>query len=94
MSNLYKSRCEGVTSAPITLQSVMGRLVHIGLGSSSLVAHVLHFPLPPREQICNRHCSNKHTHPALGGLQIPDGLVVRRRSCTSHPGVLGSIPKR
>jgi hypothetical protein len=26
------------------------------------------------------------------GLQIPDGLVVR--SCTSHPGVLGSIPKR
>jgi hypothetical protein len=29
--------------------------------------------------------------PALGGLQIPDGLVVR--SCTSHPGVLGSIPK-
>ena len=32
--------------------------------------------------------------PALpvGGLQIPEGLVVR--SCTSHPGVLGSIPKR
>ena len=27
--------------------------------------------------------------PRLGGLQIPDGLVVR--SCTSHPGVLGSI---
>jgi hypothetical protein len=32
------------------------------------------------------------THLALGGLQILDGLVVR--SCTSHPGVLGSIPKR
>jgi hypothetical protein len=30
--------------------------------------------------------------PALDGLQIPDGLVIR--SCTSHPGVLGSIPKR
>ena len=30
--------------------------------------------------------------PALGGLQIPDGLVGR--SCTSHHGVLGSIPKR
>jgi hypothetical protein len=30
--------------------------------------------------------------PALGGLQIPDGLVVG--SCTSHPRVLGSIPKR
>jgi hypothetical protein len=34
-----------------------------------------------------------HHRPAPpGGLQIPDGLVVR--SCTSHPGVLGSIPKR
>ena len=29
----------------------MGRLVHTGLGSSSLVAHVLHFPLPPREEL-------------------------------------------
>jgi hypothetical protein len=28
----------------------------------------------------------------MGWLQIPDGLVAR--SCTSHPGVLGSIPKR
>ena len=26
---------------------VMGRLVHTGLGSSSLVAHVLHYPPPP-----------------------------------------------
>ena len=25
----------------------MGRLVHTGLGSSSLVAHVLHYPPPP-----------------------------------------------
>ena len=31
-------------------------------------------------------------HTALGGLQIPDGLVVR--SCTRHPGVLGLIPKQ
>jgi len=29
---------------------------------SSLVAHVLHYPSPPREQLCNRYCSNKHTH--------------------------------
>ena len=34
---------------------------HTGLGSSSLIAHVLHSPLPPREQLCNRSCSNK-TH--------------------------------
>ena len=65
---------------------------------------------PPREQLCNRSCSNKthiqtkhSTHsPALGGLpdppmvasgiRSPIGLVVE--SCTSHPGVLGSIPKR
>ena len=32
----------------------MGRLVHTGLGSSSLVAHVLLYPPPPREQLCNR----------------------------------------
>ena len=31
--------------------------------SSSLIAHVLHSPPPPREQLCNRSCSNKtHTH--------------------------------
>ena len=40
----------------------MGRLIHKGLGSSSLIAHVLHSPPPPREQLCNRSCSNKHTH--------------------------------
>jgi hypothetical protein len=43
--------------------TVMGRLVHTDLGSSqsSLIAHVLHSPSPPREQLCNRSCSNK-TH--------------------------------
>ena len=41
----------------------MSRLIHTGLGSSSLVAHVLHSPPPPREQLYNRSCSNKtHTH--------------------------------
>jgi hypothetical protein len=44
---------------------VMGRLVHTGLGSSSLVAHVLHHPPSPREQLCNRSCSNKHTAAAV-----------------------------
>ena len=42
-------------------QCVMSRLIHTGLGSSSLIAHVLHSPPPPREQLCNRSCSNK-TH--------------------------------
>jgi hypothetical protein len=41
----------------------MGSLVHTGLGSSSLVAHVLPYPPPPpRQQLCTRSCSNKHTH--------------------------------
>jgi hypothetical protein len=31
------------------------------LGSSYLIAHVLHSPPPPRAQLCNRSCSNKHT---------------------------------
>ena len=30
--------------------------------------------------------------PPMVGIRSPDGLVVG--SCTSHPGVLGSIPKR
>jgi len=63
----------------------MGRLVHTGLGSSCLVARVLHLPPPhTREQFCNRYYSNKHTtHTRWAGGW----------ACTSHPGVLGSIPK-
>jgi hypothetical protein len=46
----------------------------------------------------NNHVMGSSWVPALGGLQdplmvgvrSPDGLVVG--SCTSHPGVLGSIP--
>jgi hypothetical protein len=71
-------------------------------------------PPPPCKQLCNRSCSNKHTHthpvlkyrvphgsqprpgrvpdPLMVGIRSPIGLVVG--SCTSHPGVLGSIPKR
>jgi hypothetical protein len=86
----------------------MVSLVHTGLGSSSLVSHDLPYPPPTRKQFCTRSCSNKHTHthvlhcfphppgcsPDLLMVRIrsPDGLVVG--SCTSHPGVLGSIPKR
>jgi hypothetical protein len=41
----------------------MGKLVHTGLGLSSLVAHVLPYPPPPPcKQLCTRSCSNKHTH--------------------------------
>jgi hypothetical protein len=47
---------------PRVHECVMGRLVHTGLGPSSLVAHDLHYPPPPREQLCNRYCSDKHTH--------------------------------
>jgi hypothetical protein len=36
-----------------------------GLGFSSLVAHILYYPPPPREKLCNRYCSNKHTHTSL-----------------------------
>jgi hypothetical protein len=41
----------------------MGSLVHTGLGSSYLVAHVLPYPSPPPpcKQLCTRSCSNKHT---------------------------------
>jgi hypothetical protein len=55
----------------------MGSLVHTGLGSSSLVAHVLPYPPPPCKQLCTRSCSNKHTHnkhtPVQTGISaIPD----------------------
>jgi hypothetical protein len=52
-------------------------LVHTSLGSSYLIAHVLHSPPPPRAQLCKRSCSNKHTH-TLGPLG------ERRRGVTTH----------
>jgi hypothetical protein len=64
---------------------VMGRLVHAGLGSSSLVAHVLNYPpLPPREQLHNRYCSNKHTHTA------PSRTWAHHSSCDGR-GALPSL---
>ena len=53
--------------------------IHTGLGSpaSSLIAHVLHSPPPPREQLCNRSCSNKtHTHIFPGLSNLPVCLLV------------------
>ncbi len=65
----------------------MGRLVNTGLGSSSLVVLSSTIPLPPREQLCTRYCSNKHTHrpvthtlvrtldrPVCPAVQKTDGL--------------------
>ena len=45
--------------------------------------------LPPRAQLCNRSCSNKHTHTELVTLFVRDGqtsshwprLVVSRSTC-------------
>jgi hypothetical protein len=51
--------------------------------------------LPPREQLYNRYCSDKHTHTQV--LPLPGWAPDPHWSggaCTSHPGVLGSIPKR
>ena len=51
---------EGDPRAP--WEVIDSQLTHPGLGSSSLGAHILHHPLPPRKQLYNRYCSNKHTH--------------------------------
>ena len=45
-----------------------------------------------REREIERALLELRNNPERGFLVIPDGLVVW--SCTSHPGVLGSIPKQ
>ena len=56
MSRDHKSRVE------MEFRTISCLIPHeTGLGSSSLIAHVLHSPPPPLEQLCNRSCSNK-TH--------------------------------
>jgi hypothetical protein len=45
-------------SFPRVHQCVMGKLVHIGLGSSSLITHVLQYPPPPPQTAFVRYCSN------------------------------------
>ncbi len=49
---------------------VVVRLVHTSLGSSYLIAHVLHYPPPPRAQLCIRYCSNKQQQPPAE-LRLP-----------------------
>jgi len=54
----------------------MGRLVHTGLG----VLHSLH---PPREQLCNRSCSNKtHTGTFPCGQQLVKYGCKEKAECT------------
>ena len=63
---------------------VMGRLVHTGLGSSSLVAHVLHSPPPPtRTAFAIGPAVIKHTHNVRDGQTSPhrSRLVVSRITC-------------
>ena len=62
----------------ITHKHTPGSLVHTGLGSSSLVAHVIHSPLPPREQLYLRYCSNKHTHISYIGSNTPTHTLTIR----------------
>jgi hypothetical protein len=71
---------------------VMGSLVHTGLGSSSLVAHVLPYPPPPtRKQLCTRSCSNKHTHTGDASLSLQDtvqragSVHLAERLCSFSP---------
>jgi hypothetical protein len=80
----------------------MGSLVHTGLCSLSLVAHVLPYPPPPPcKQLCTRSCSNKHTH-TVGVVEcapasLPpasSSLTHARRMdgfCNQNAGQLGSL---
>ena len=52
-------------SPPRSLVCVMGRLVHTGLGSSSLVAHVLHYPPPHANSFVIGPAVINNTHPLL-----------------------------
>jgi hypothetical protein len=68
---------------PAVINTHTNRLVYTG--SSSLVAHVPPIsPPPPLKQHCTRSCSNKHT------------VLISNKNNNpgTHPGVLGSIPKR
>ena len=67
-------------SIPKQEEPVMGRLVHTGLGSSSLVAHVLHYP-PPPHALCST-CSNKHTH---SHAISPDLTICTLSKCDRDP---------
>jgi hypothetical protein len=69
---------------------VMGRLVHTGLGSSSLVAHVPQYPPPPHAHsfvlgpaVINTHTQLKYkrpTQPSLGCASSNKGASARTGS--------------
>ena len=82
---LCQRYCSNEHTHPRSCVRGMGRLVHPGLGSSSLVAHVLYY-LPPREQLCNRSCSNTGTHT----FRRPSTTwVTRDRSGARYSGLHG-----
>jgi hypothetical protein len=61
----------------------MGRLVHTGLGSSSLVAHVLPYPPPPP------HVNSFVLGPAVINTHTsPDSITFNGRLPPIHPGCL------
>jgi hypothetical protein len=69
------------------VKCVMGRLVHTGLGSSSLVANVLPYPPPPHVNIFVLGPAVINTHTHCHGPQ-------RTRSCSNkhtHGCALGSV---
>jgi hypothetical protein len=77
---------------------LMGRIVHTGLGSSSLVAHVLHYPPPPTRIAGNRYCViNTHTHTPLS--KIPPSVkplgfspfIDLSQQMTLPPALLSSL---
>ncbi len=45
------------------------------------VSHGSHAPIPPREQLCNRYCSNNHTH--------TDGSSICGRCCACACSMYG-----
>jgi hypothetical protein len=78
--------CPPLSSSPHAHSFVLGTaVINNNHHANNFVIRTTVINTPhPREQLCNRYCSNKHT---------PHNTLVVG-SCTSHPGVLGSIPKR
>jgi hypothetical protein len=52
------------------------------------------FPLPPREQLCNRYCSNKHTHLPRPSKSAVMARRRRRRPPGGHTTAAGSGARR
>jgi len=69
-----KSR-DGQTSSQFTMASARSLSQHM--------SSTLHPPPRAREQLCNRYCSDKHTHPRLRPFTVPhtDSFIV----INTHP---------